>query len=73
MRVTISWRPDICTSRPRSPWLHPEDMAKCLLLVLQAARASLWGGAEALAVASGPGSEDLRYLKSSALQLWLLG
>jgi hypothetical protein len=40
---------------------------------LQASRASLWGGAVALAVATGPATEDLRYLKSSALQMWLLG
>eukprot|EP01018_Ginkgo_biloba_P035545 Gb_23782 [translate_table: standard] len=32
-----------------------------------------WGGAEAIAVATPPTSEDLRYLKSTALQIWLLG
>lgn len=33
----------------------------------------LWGGAEAIAVANPPTCEDFRYLKSSALQTWLLG
>lgn len=32
-----------------------------------------WGGAEAIAVANPPTCEDFRYLKSSALQTWLLG
>ncbi|KAF8086502.1 hypothetical protein N665_0623s0009 [Sinapis alba] len=35
--------------------------------------ASLWGSADALAVATPPASNDLRYLKSSALHIWLLG
>ncbi|CAH8378754.1 unnamed protein product [Eruca vesicaria subsp. sativa] len=35
--------------------------------------ADLWGSADALAVATPPGSEDLRYLKSSSLTTWLLG
>ncbi|CAI9770205.1 unnamed protein product [Fraxinus pennsylvanica] len=33
----------------------------------------LWGSADALAIATPPPSEDLRYLKSSALNIWLLG
>jgi nucleosome binding factor SPN SPT16 subunit len=33
----------------------------------------LWGASEVLAVATPPPSEDLRYLKSSALNVWLLG
>ncbi|KAG2311110.1 hypothetical protein Bca4012_025566 [Brassica carinata] len=33
----------------------------------------LWGSADTLAVATPPGSDDLRYLKSSALNIWLLG
>ncbi|CAN6980178.1 unnamed protein product [Brassica oleracea var. botrytis] len=33
----------------------------------------LWGSADALAVATPPASDDLRYLKSSALNIWLLG
>ncbi|KAK9283614.1 hypothetical protein L1049_011864 [Liquidambar formosana] len=33
----------------------------------------LWGASDALAVATPPASEDLRYLKSSALNIWLLG
>ncbi|KAM7478528.1 hypothetical protein LguiA_026741 [Lonicera macranthoides] len=33
----------------------------------------LWGASEVLAVATPPPSEDLRYLKSSALNIWLLG
>ncbi|XP_061360509.1 FACT complex subunit SPT16-like isoform X1 [Gastrolobium bilobum] len=33
----------------------------------------LWGSSDAIAVACPPPSEDLRYLKSTALNLWLLG
>ncbi|KAJ4876201.1 FACT complex subunit SPT16 [Raphanus sativus] len=33
----------------------------------------LWGSADALAVTTHPSSNDLRYLKSSALHIWLLG
>ncbi|KAG8369038.1 hypothetical protein BUALT_Bualt15G0108800 [Buddleja alternifolia] len=33
----------------------------------------LWGGSEVLSVATPPPSEDLRYLKSSALNIWLIG
>ncbi|KDP23348.1 hypothetical protein JCGZ_23181 [Jatropha curcas] len=33
----------------------------------------LWGASDALAVATPPPSEDLRYLKSSALNIWLVG
>ncbi|KAK6915716.1 FACT complex subunit Spt16, N-terminal lobe domain [Dillenia turbinata] len=33
----------------------------------------LWGAADALAIATPPASEDLRYLKSSALNIWLFG
>uniref|UniRef100_A0A0E0KP27 FACT complex subunit n=1 Tax=Oryza punctata TaxID=4537 RepID=A0A0E0KP27_ORYPU len=33
----------------------------------------LWGSADAIAIATPPPSEDLRYLKSSALDVWLLG
>ena len=33
----------------------------------------IWGSADALAVVTPPASEDLRYLKSSALHIWLLG
>ncbi|KAM7259484.1 hypothetical protein ACFE04_015225 [Oxalis oulophora] len=36
-------------------------------------KSELWGSAEALAIATPPHSEDLRYLKSSALNIWLLG
>ncbi|MQL95550.1 hypothetical protein Taro_028222 [Colocasia esculenta] len=36
-------------------------------------RADMWGGSEAIVVATPPSSEDLRYLKSSALNIWLLG
>lgn len=32
-----------------------------------------WGGADTLAIVTPPPSEDLRYLKSSALHTWLLG
>ncbi|KAG6511843.1 hypothetical protein ZIOFF_029921 [Zingiber officinale] len=34
---------------------------------------NLWGSADAIAIATPPTSEDLRYLKSSALNIWLLG
>ncbi|MBA0859974.1 hypothetical protein Goshw_012680 [Gossypium schwendimanii] len=33
----------------------------------------LWGSSDVFAVATPPTSEDLRYLKSSALNVWLLG
>lgn len=33
----------------------------------------LWGSSNAIAIATPPPSEDLRYLKSSALDVWLLG
>ncbi|KAI5653147.1 hypothetical protein M9H77_30334 [Catharanthus roseus] len=33
----------------------------------------LWGASDVLAVATPPQSEDLRYLKSSALNIWLVG
>ncbi|KAF0909578.1 hypothetical protein E2562_037394 [Oryza meyeriana var. granulata] len=33
----------------------------------------LWGSSDAIAIATPPPSEDLRYLKSSALNVWLLG
>lgn len=36
-------------------------------------RADMWAGSDAIAVATPPASEDLRYLKSSALNIWLLG
>ncbi|KAJ8771821.1 hypothetical protein K2173_026998 [Erythroxylum novogranatense] len=36
-------------------------------------KTDLWGGSHALAVATPPTSEDLRYLKSSALNIWLVG
>lgn len=35
--------------------------------------ADIWGSADALAVATHPATNDLRYLKSSALHIWLLG
>ncbi|GMH10409.1 hypothetical protein Nepgr_012250 [Nepenthes gracilis] len=36
-------------------------------------KSDLWGGSAALAIGTPPASEDLRYLKSSALNIWLLG
>ncbi|XP_050871228.1 FACT complex subunit SPT16 [Lathyrus oleraceus] len=36
-------------------------------------RADIWGSSDAVAVACPPPSEDLRYLKSTALFSWLLG
>lgn len=36
-------------------------------------RSDLWGNSDALAIATPPPSDDLRYLKSSALNIWLLG
>lgn len=33
----------------------------------------LWGSSEVIAIATPPPSEDLRYLKSSALNVWLVG
>ncbi|KAL5580412.1 hypothetical protein UlMin_012854 [Ulmus minor] len=36
-------------------------------------KSDLWSSTDVLAVATPPPSEDLRYLKSSALNIWLLG
>ncbi|KAF5748877.1 FACT complex subunit SPT16 [Tripterygium wilfordii] len=36
-------------------------------------KADLWGSSDVLAIATPPPSEDLRYMKSSALNIWLLG
>lgn len=36
-------------------------------------RDEMWGACEVLAIATPPPSEDLRYLKSSALNVWLVG
>ncbi|KAJ7963220.1 FACT complex subunit SPT16 [Quillaja saponaria] len=36
-------------------------------------RSTHWGSSDILAIATPPASEDLRYLKSSALNIWLLG
>ncbi|CAL1411213.1 unnamed protein product [Linum trigynum] len=36
-------------------------------------KGDMWASADALAIATPPPSEDLRYLKSSALNIWLLG
>ncbi|XP_050371336.1 FACT complex subunit SPT16-like [Argentina anserina] len=36
-------------------------------------RGGLWGDSDALSVATPPSSDDLRYLKSSALNIWLVG
>lgn len=33
----------------------------------------IWGGSTAIVVAVGPSSDELRYLKSVALHLWLFG
>lgn len=39
----------------------------------QANQATLWSNANALAIVVGASSDDLRYLKSISLQLWLFG
>ncbi|KAJ8447120.1 hypothetical protein Cgig2_022849 [Carnegiea gigantea] len=36
-------------------------------------KADLWGDADVLVIATPPASDDLRYLKSSAMNIWLLG
>lgn len=36
-------------------------------------KTDLWSASDVIAIATPPTSEDLRYLKSSALNLWLLG
>ncbi|KAL6005554.1 FACT complex subunit spt16 [Asimina triloba] len=36
-------------------------------------KTEFWGGADVLVIASPPASDDLRYLKSSALNIWLVG
>ncbi|ONK78791.1 uncharacterized protein A4U43_C02F22470 [Asparagus officinalis] len=36
-------------------------------------KSDAWGASDAMTIATPPPSEDLRYLKSSALNIWLLG
>eukprot|EP00262_Sarcandra_glabra_P002090 TRINITY_DN12346_c0_g1_i1.p1 TRINITY_DN12346_c0_g1~~TRINITY_DN12346_c0_g1_i1.p1 ORF type:complete len:1072 (+),score=240.95 TRINITY_DN12346_c0_g1_i1:261-3476(+) len=36
-------------------------------------KSDLWGSSNAISIATPPTSDDLRYLKSSALNIWLLG
>ncbi|XP_078436133.1 global transcription factor C [Wolffia australiana] len=36
-------------------------------------KSDMWAASDAIAIATPPASEDLRYLKSSALNIWLLG
>ncbi|KXG25529.1 hypothetical protein SORBI_3007G192600 [Sorghum bicolor] len=36
-------------------------------------KSDLWSSSDAIAIATPPPSDDLRYLKSSALDIWLLG
>ncbi|KAM0950639.1 putative peptidase M24, PH-like domain superfamily, FACT complex subunit Spt16 [Dioscorea sansibarensis] len=36
-------------------------------------KSDLWAGSDVIAIATPPPSDDLRYLKSSALNIWLLG
>ncbi|GAA0138221.1 chromatin/chromatin-binding, or -regulatory protein [Lithospermum erythrorhizon] len=36
-------------------------------------RDDLWGSSDVLSISTAPPSEDLRYLKSSAMNIWLLG
>ncbi|XP_059648386.1 FACT complex subunit SPT16-like [Cornus florida] len=36
-------------------------------------KSELWGSSDVFAIATPPASEDLRYLKSSALNIWFLG
>ena len=40
---------------------------------IQAHQSSSWANVSALAIVVGSSSEDLRYLKSISLQLWLFG
>ena len=40
---------------------------------MQAKGSTSWSNASALAIVIGASSEDLRYLKSISLQLWLFG
>lgn len=44
-----------------------------LLLLLQEHKEDIWDGSNVLAVMAGSASEDLRYLKSVSLHLWLFG
>lgn len=45
----------------------------CMYRRLQENRADIWDNANALAVVVGGTSDDLRYLKSISLHLWLFG
>jgi len=44
-----------------------------LLLCMQEHRADIWDNSNVLAIMAGSASEDLRYLKSVSLHLWLFG
>ncbi|KAH7849396.1 hypothetical protein Vadar_017225 [Vaccinium darrowii] len=46
---------------------------KALYSNWQDLKAEFWGSSDVLVVATPPSSDDLRYLKSSALNVWLLG
>lgn len=63
-------------SAPNSYTINLENFSKRLKMLYShwsKFRNDLWGGSEVLAVATPPPSEDLRYLKSSALNIWLIG
>jgi nucleosome binding factor SPN SPT16 subunit len=49
------------------------DIRIIVSLDLQANRSTLWDNTNAVVVAVGGSSEDLRYLKSIAMHLWLFG
>lgn len=56
--------------------ISPETFSKRLKLLYdswRANRGSLWENATALAIAVGSSSDDLRYLRSISLHLWLFG
>ncbi|KAJ3669600.1 hypothetical protein LUZ60_011550 [Juncus effusus] len=39
----------------------------------QSKKSELWANSDAISISTPPSSEDLRYLKSSAMNIWLLG
>ncbi len=64
---------DLPPTSARHPFAGtPEDSAEPFTS-LQGTNAPLWHGATSVLVPMGATSEDLRYLKSLAFHLWLLG
>lgn len=55
-----------------SPQPTPLQLTPCCVC-MQEQRADVWDGINVLTVMAGGASDDLRYLKSVSLHLWLFG